>query len=47
MLNPYIDTYRDSKRIQETFNAIRTLSKQLKTPLKIMEVCGGHTHTIM
>lgn len=45
--NPYIDTYRDSKSIQRIFNAIQTLSRSLKQPLKIMEVCGGHTHTIM
>ena len=45
--NPYIDVYRDSENIKRVFNAIKTLSKSLKEPLKIMEVCGGHTHTIM
>ncbi len=46
-MNPYIDTYRNPQKIKETFNAIKTLSKNLTEPLKIMEVCGGHTHTIM
>lgn len=45
--NPYIDTYRDTQTITRTFNALKTLSKNLTKPLKIMEVCGGHTHTIM
>lgn len=47
MTNPYISTYRDSENIKRTFSAIKHLSKSLKKPLKIMEVCGGHTHTIM
>lgn len=47
MKNPYIDTYRDSKAIIRVFNALKILSKDLKQPLKVMEVCGGHTHTIM
>lgn len=46
-MNPYIDTYRDPQTIKTTFEAIKTLSKNLTKPLKIMEVCGGHTHTIM
>ena len=46
-MNPYIDTYRNPQKIKETFLAIQTLSKKLKKPIKIMEVCGGHTHTIM
>ena len=46
-MNPYIDTYRNPQKIKEAFNAIKTLSKNLAKPLKIMEVCGGHTHTIM
>ncbi|MBX7490040.1 hydrogenase formation protein HypD [Helicobacter turcicus] len=45
--NPYIDIYRDSHKIKRVFNALNALSKSLKKPLKIMEVCGGHTHTIM
>lgn len=45
--NPYIDTYRDSQAISRIFNALKVLSKDLTQPLKIMEVCGGHTHTIM
>ncbi len=46
-MNPYISNYRNSKKIQESFHAIRLLSKKLPKPIKIMEVCGGHTHTIM
>ncbi|PZT47920.1 hydrogenase formation protein HypD [Helicobacter valdiviensis] len=46
-MNPYIDIYRDSSKIQELFKAICKLSAKLPYPLKIMEVCGGHTHTIM
>ncbi|QOQ98640.1 hydrogenase formation protein HypD [Helicobacter winghamensis] len=45
--NPYISTYRNSKSIERVFSAINKLSQSLKKPLKIMEVCGGHTHTIM
>lgn len=46
-MNPYIDIYRDGEKIREVFLAINQISKKLKNPLKIMEVCGGHTHTIM
>ncbi len=47
MQNPYIDTYREHHKIERVFKAVCELSKQLKAPLKVMEVCGGHTHTIM
>ncbi|MDD6056080.1 MAG: hydrogenase formation protein HypD, partial [Helicobacteraceae bacterium] len=47
MQNPYIDIYRNKDSIKHTFNAINKIAKNLKKPLKIMEVCGGHTHTIM
>lgn len=46
-MNPYIDIYRDGEKIREVFLAINQISKKLKNPLRIMEVCGGHTHTIM
>ena len=46
-MNPYIDTYRDGEKIKKVFLAINQISKKLTTPLRIMEVCGGHTHTIM
>lgn len=46
-VNPHLDVYRNSESIKRVFWAIHTLSKSLKQPLKIMEVCGGHTHTIM
>lgn len=45
--NPYIDIYRDGQAITRIFNALKILSKDLTQPLKVMEVCGGHTHTIM
>ena len=46
-MNPYIDTYRDGAMIKRLFDGINALSKDLPYPLKVMEVCGGHTHTIM
>lgn len=40
----YIEDFRDKKHIKTLAKAIK---KELKTPLHVMEVCGGHTHTIM
>jgi len=39
-----IDDFRDAKTIKALAKAIHD---EAKTPLRIMEVCGGHTHTIM
>ncbi len=40
----YIKDFRDSKRIKAL---AKQIEKELKKPINIMEVCGGHTHTIM
>lgn len=42
-----IDSFRNPKIIKEIFKQIRKEAQELKKPLEIMEVCGGHTHTIM
>lgn len=39
--------FRDPDTIKALAWAINEEAKHLKEPLKIMEVCGGHTHTIM
>jgi len=41
------DNFRDSKTIQAFAKIIQEDAKKLKHPINIMEVCGGHTHTIM
>jgi len=40
----YVDEYRDPELAKRISNEIAKLSDS--RPLKIMEVCGGHTHTI-
>jgi hydrogenase expression/formation protein HypD len=40
----YVDEYRDAKSAQQVAAAIEKSSKG--QPMKMMEVCGGHTHTI-
>lgn len=40
----YVDEYRDGELIRQLAVEIALLSEG--KPLKIMEVCGGHTHTI-
>ncbi|MGX3011400.1 hydrogenase formation protein HypD [Helicobacter sp. 23-1044] len=42
-----IDSFRDKDKIFGILKKIRAESKSLKSQLKIMEVCGGHTHSIM
>ncbi len=39
--------FRDPDTIKALAWAIKSEAEKLKEPLKIMEVCGGHTHTIM
>jgi len=41
------DDFRDGETIKAYAKIIAEDAKRLKTPLNIMEVCGGHTHTIM
>ena len=46
----YVDEFRDPHKAQSLKNAIRRLvdgiARAKQRPLQIMEVCGGHTHTI-
>ncbi len=46
----YVDEFRDPDKAKFLTNAIKTLVGQIaickQRPLQIMEVCGGHTHTI-
>ncbi|MEA3418761.1 MAG: hydrogenase formation protein HypD [Campylobacterota bacterium] len=39
--------FRDPDVIRALAQTITKEAKNLKEPLKIMEVCGGHTHTVM
>ncbi|PHQ89755.1 MAG: hydrogenase formation protein HypD [Sulfurimonas sp.] len=41
------DDFRDGKTIEAYARIIEEDAKKLKKPINIMEVCGGHTHTIM
>jgi hydrogenase expression/formation protein HypD len=46
----YVDEFRDPAKAQTLINGIQALVAQIdicrSRPLQIMEVCGGHTHTI-
>jgi hydrogenase expression/formation protein HypD len=46
----YIDEFRDPQKAQALVNDIRRVVARIpairRRPLQIMEVCGGHTHTI-
>lgn len=48
----YVDEFRDPQKAQALLHAITHLSKQIdrdkhrSQPIKLMEVCGGHTHAI-
>jgi hydrogenase expression/formation protein HypD len=41
------DNFRDGETIKAYAKIIAQDAKKLKKPINIMEVCGGHTHTIM
>jgi len=41
------DDFRDANTIKALASLIEKEAKKLKNPINIMEVCGGHTHTIM
>jgi len=41
------DDFRDGETIKAYAKIIAEDAKKLKNPINIMEVCGGHTHTIM
>jgi len=46
----YVDEYRDRAKAQILLREIETLAAGIKVaadrPIQIMEVCGGHTHSI-
>jgi hydrogenase expression/formation protein HypD len=42
----YVDEFRDPQKARMLAGEIRELAQQIGRPLKIMEVCGGHTHSI-
>lgn len=46
----YVDEFRDPQKAKALLNEIQKLSKQLERSknqqIKLMEVCGGHTHSI-
>ncbi|VDZ74488.1 hydrogenase expression/formation protein HypD [Atlantibacter hermannii] len=46
----YVDEYRDPERVMALIEVLNTraplLSYDAQRPLRIMEVCGGHTHAI-
>ncbi|WP_321777924.1 hydrogenase formation protein HypD [Sulfurimonas sp.] len=46
-LNNLYDDFRDGNTIKAFAKIINEDAKKLKKPINIMEVCGGHTHTIM
>ena len=46
-LKDLYDGFRNPDVIKTLAQTITDEAKNLKEPLKIMEVCGGHTHTIM
>lgn len=46
-MQDFINPYRDAKHIQALSAKINKCSLELKEKLYIMEVCGGHTHTLM
>ncbi len=43
-MSNFLDDYKNPKYILALSKQIKD---EIKTPLKVMEVCGGHTHTIM
>ena len=46
----YVDEFRDPEKAKVLFREIEVLAERIETkagrPLQIMEVCGGHTHSI-
>ena len=42
----YVDEFRDPAAARELLAAIARLSDRLGKTVRLMEVCGGHTHTI-
>ncbi len=46
-LKDLYDRFRDPKAIRALAKEIEREAQKLSKPINIMEVCGGHTHTIM
>jgi hydrogenase expression/formation protein HypD len=46
-LKDLYDGFRNPEVIQGFAKLIKEESQKLKNPINIMEVCGGHTHSIM
>ncbi|WP_298441552.1 hydrogenase formation protein HypD [uncultured Ferrimonas sp.] len=46
-LSQLFEGYRDPATIKNLLGQIAAIAPQLPQPLRIMEVCGGHTHSIM
>ncbi|WP_281952032.1 hydrogenase formation protein HypD [Nitrosophilus kaiyonis] len=46
-LKDFYEKFRDPKAIKALAKAIQKEARKLDFPINIMEVCGGHTHTIM
>lgn len=42
-----INDFRDKDKILALARLIKNESKKLEKPLNVMEICGGHTHSIM
>ena len=42
-----INDFRDKDKILALASLIKNESKKLEKPLNVMEICGGHTHSIM
>ncbi|WP_017656017.1 hydrogenase formation protein HypD [Fortiea contorta] len=42
----YVDEFREPEKVEALRREIAKLCNQLTKPIKIMEVCGGHTHSI-
>ncbi|MDF0534389.1 hydrogenase formation protein HypD [Shewanella yunxiaonensis] len=46
-LKQLYDGFRDPRTVAELASQIKQLAAKLDEPVNVMEVCGGHTHTIM
>ncbi len=46
-LNQILESYKDPKLVYKFLREIKELSDKLKKPIKIMEFCGGHTHSLL
>ncbi len=42
----YVDEYRDPEAAKALLKTIEAQAARLERPIAVMEICGGHTHTI-